>query len=162
MEQPKNFKEGTKSAKHQFTKKAEAPAATAPGSAPELFDLTLPSGLKMQVKPLPELFLLYYGELPRALTNRAIQALGANASQIDLAEYIEENKTDEEERRTTLMMREAVNAICVNPKITLFPEKDDEISPLQLSALDFVYLWDWATNNPAGGEARGAASFRVK
>lgn len=123
-------------------------------------NLTVPSGRTFEVRPLPKHFYLFYGELPTALSEKAVAALKSEDMQSFEKEILETLSPDKI-LQTLVFLREAVKYICVKPKISLSPQNADEISPFEISEEDFNFLGKWAMQGAGGVEAEGLNTFRA-
>lgn len=107
------------------------------------FNLTVPSGKVYQVRALPKHFFLFFGELSQALTEKALECV-KDGDQEAFEREIESNLTPEQIQKSLIFVREAVKAMCVNPRISLTPQNDNEISPFEISEEDFGCLSKYA------------------
>ena len=122
-----------------------------------LVNLTVPSGKVYQVQPLPKHFYLFYGELPQALSEKAVEAV-KTGDQEAFERDVEAALTPEQIQKSLIFVREAVKFICVVPKISLTPKDETEISPFEISEEDFQFLSRWAMSG--GQSAARLETFR--
>ena len=122
------------------------------------YKITLTSGRKWTVRPLPKHFFIYYGQLPTSLMEQAVEAVKSGGA----AENINPNMTADEVSQLLIFMREAVNLFCVNPRISLNPKGKNEISPFEITETEFNELAGLAMKSAGGGMAEGLNSFRTE
>ena len=121
------------------------------------YQITLSTGRKWTVKPLPKQFFIYYGELPTSMMEQAIEAMKQGGS---LSASVEQNMSADEVRKLLIFIREAVNQFCVVPRISLSPKDETEISPFDIYEEEFTELSQLAMKSSGGGRADGLNSFR--
>lgn len=124
------------------------------------YSVILSTGREMILQPLPTHFFLLHGELPVGLANQAIKAIKQGQSTDDVEEKLKEFEADPEKILSKLLFtREAVKFACVNPKITLTGEGENEISALDLKEIEFIEIRDLVLN---GGLTEGLDRFRQR
>jgi hypothetical protein len=133
--------------------------AIEPQHSENLYNVTDPDGRVWTMRPVPMHFYLLYGQLPGALSDRAMLALKQKDNDA-LEKEIADNLTEKEVFDNLMFVREAVKYACVHPKISLTPQDADEISPFDISPAAFDFLSRTAMSSRGGGKAAGLNSFR--
>lgn len=122
----------------------------------ETYQVTTPSGRVWTLRHLPKHFFLYYGQLPTVMTAEVIESFPKGREAIEAE--IQKALPEEELNKLAFFIRDAVNYAAVNPKISLNPKDETEISPFDISPEDFEFI---STLVVQGGEASGLKTFRI-
>jgi hypothetical protein len=125
------------------------------------YQVTDPDAREWTMRPVPMHFYVMFGQLPGALSDRAMLALKQKDNDA-FEKEIADNLTQKEIFDNLMFVREAVKYACVKPKITLTPQTPDEISPFDISpaAFDFLSRLAMGKGGGGGGKAAGLDSFR--
>lgn len=122
------------------------------------YQVTAPSGRVWTLRPLPKHFFIYYGQLPSVMTAEVLKQIRTGNTEA-VEKEIEKNLTADEIMQTAMFIRDAVDYACVNPKITLAPKNENEISPFKITPEDYDFISQIVMK---GGEAGGLKTFRVE
>lgn len=120
----------------------------------------LPSGIEFELMRIDVQVYVRSGRVPDSLLKRGI------AGWKKLAHLVETNPEDLSEKDSQdavgglIFMRDVVNEACLNPRLVINGEADDELDPKFLSQEDFMFIFQFATNQLKGGPAESLSNFR--
>lgn len=129
------------------TSKAKEWAARAQHQVEEL---TLPSGQVIKARRPGPMQLMTWQALPLSLVNAAV---GEEASAVHLAAQLSPQQIAEQ----AAFYRDVLVWCCVEPRVSLTPQGEDEIHPRDIPEQDWTFIIAWALRLT---EAQPLASFR--
>ncbi len=124
----------------------------------DYYNFTDDDGREWLMRPVPKHFYLMFGQLPSAISDRAMLAIKNKDEEAFENEMV--SKLSAQELFNSMMFtREAVKYACVKPRIAFNPQTEEEISPFDISEKAFKSLAACVMKE-LGGQTEGLNSFR--